>query len=398
MTTLRKPTIPYTKQKPVFNEANMRYLLLILMTLITSVPAAAQNTIFDMKEQCASRASVDAWSYDGTILATGYGGLHGITANWETPRVLARTSRYSNGRLSPNQELYAVFQETIFFSESFNNEHTIEAIKVFSTLNDNVVYSIPWENSWLNMWGYREMFWLNDEQILYEYSDDFVHELDEIRVVNPIEGTTEKWDTAIDILDGGSGFGREYIQFPSPNFNRTIYRSFHPTESRRFWALFDPNKPEPMTELLTYGDSIFAWLPDSSGFVGQITDEDEYKSLKYFDSNGNEIATVLDLEQERIYLPNNLKFSSDGKYLAVKIWGGNLLIVDMKNQELIDTCLSTADNIAWSPDNSQIVFLEPRSGTQNVYVLDITSWSYRAVAKHIVQSTRWDKIIGWREN
>jgi len=373
----------------------MRYFSLIFL-FVMMIPTFAEDDIWTLQEQCVPRAPIGSWSYDGTILATGYSGLHGINADWETPRVMVRTSRYSNGLLSPNQRWYAEFQGYVYYAESFNDLHVIEAITVNSTLGDNNVYSIPWENSWLNMWGYREIFWLNDEQILYEYSDDFVHDLDELRVINILEGTTAKWDSAIDILDGGSGFQREYVQFPSPDFTQTINNSHHPDENRRYWAIYDIDEVKPLAEIETRSEAIFEWLPNSSGFVGEITDADENTSLTYFDKNSNKLATIMTLDRDQVRYPRNLRFASNGRYLAIKIWRGNLLIADMDTHQVIDTCLSTADSITWSPDNSQIAFLEPNSGTQNVYVFDLDSWSYRAVARHIVQST-WDKIIGWRE-
>ena len=165
-----------------------------------------------------------------------------------------------------------------------------------------------------------------------------------------------------------------------------------------YWAVYDIDNNNALEELNTISGAIFTWFNDSSAFVGELIDKDRSSTLVYFDHDGSKIATIMSLGEYKIRYPNNLILSSDGKYLAIKVWNGTLLLADMKNQEVIDTCLSSADGITWSPDNSQIAFLEPNSGTQDVYVFDLDSWSYRVVAQHIVQNTSWDKIIGWRDN
>ena len=366
------------------------------------LPAIAQEDGWSVDEQCASRASADNWSYNGTILATGYGGLHGINAAWETPRVVARIGRYPDGRLSPDNRWYAGLERQVIYAESFNHLHVIEAIHVYSTLDNTIVYSVPWENSWLQMWGYRAMYWLNNEHILYEYSEDYVHDLDELVMLNPFDNTTSQWNSAIDILDGGSGFQREYIQFPSPDFTRTVYYHYDTDESRHYHALYDVSSGELLTELQLSNDAVVVWFPDSSTFVAESSVSNDDTRLALYDRDGNFMTTLFDLGLFRIRHPQNMSLSPDSRYLAFKPdyqWERQTLhIVDMESGTVIDTCLIPADSFVWSPNGTQITFLEPGNGTQNVYIFDLSSWSYRAVGRHIVQTSFWDMVIGWREN
>lgn len=247
------------------------YVLTVIFLMSFLIPSIVQENRWSFIEQCASYATMDAWSYEGTILATGYGGLHGIRADWETPRIVAHIRHHPNGRLSPDNRWYAGLEKQVFYSESFNHLHVTEAIQVYSTLDDNIVYSVPWQNSWLQMWGYREIFWLDNEHILYEYSEDFVHDLEELVSLNPFNETTSSWNASVDILDGGSGFRREYIQFPAPDFSRTIYYQYNAMQDRHYRALYNVQTSELLTEFQSPSGAMVSWLPDSSAFAIEIT-------------------------------------------------------------------------------------------------------------------------------
>ena len=371
-----------------------RYCLLVVLFLILNPQTKAQETEWKFQEQCAAYATSNL-EFHGTILATGYGGLHGINANWETPRIVARINRYSDGRLSPDQRWYAEVLENVIYAESFNDEHVIENIRVSSTLGDSTVYVIPWQNSWLQMWGYREFFWINNDHILYEFSDNFVHDLEELVSVNPFENTVVQWNASIDILDGGSGFQHQYIQFPSPDFTKTVY---FPSLYQDHFALYDVSSGELVSKLPSMADAVVAWQPDSSAFALEITTNDNQTELVIYDSEGNFIESLFELGSYRIHTPENIRWSYNSQYLAFRPASRTLLIADTKSQSVLDTCLTTGTGFSWSPDGTQIAFLEPGSGIQGVTVFDLPTWTYRIVARHIVQTDFWDKVIGWRED
>lgn len=365
------------------NKFGLFVLLWVLFSFLTTTSAQIESWQF--KDNCAIQATTDDWVFSGTILATGYGGIHGFNAHWETPRVMARIDRFVEGRLSPDNRWYAVPQERVIYAESYNHEHVIEAINVYSTFPDDVVFIVDWQNSWLQMWGYRELFWLDNEHILYEESEDFVHSLDELVTLNPFDDSATSWQAAVDILDGGSGFHREYVQFPSPDFTRTVY----------YGDLYDVASGDNLIELET-SNNIAAWRPDSSAFVTEVANGEAQAALAMFDRDGNAIEIVLDGDPLNLRNPQNMQWSSDGRYLGLHPRSGTLQVFDFQDREVRDSCLSSATGFAWSPDATQIAFLEPGNGVQDVYVLDLPSWSYRAVARHIVQGRYSDTIIGWR--
>lgn len=372
------------------------FFITICLCILTIEPTSAQESSWPLEERCATPAQAGAWSYDGTILATGYGGLHGISAAWDTPRVVARSGRNPSGVLSPNNRWYAVRKEHVIYAESYNHEHVIDAIQVYSTLDDNVVYSISWQNSWLNMWGYRELFWLDNEHILYERSEEFVHELEEIVILNPFDESTESWNAQIDVLDGGSGFYREFVQFPSPDFTRTVYYRYDSDRNLFYWALYDLTTGEELIKVETT-DAVFSWLPDSSGYAAAITNDEKTKLMSY-DRFGESAVILLELGSANIQSPQDMIFAPNGQLLAFRPSADTLYIADMQGQAIFNTCLSISTGFSWSPGSHQLSFLESGNGTQDVYVLDLDSWSYRAIARHIVLDNYRDRIIGWRED
>lgn len=373
-----------------------KQLILVLLCLMICAPAVGQELQWKYEERCAPQVLADAWEYDGTILMTGYAGLHGVNAAWETPRVVVPIGRHPTGRLSPDGNWFASLQGHVIYSQSYNHEHVIEAIQVFSTAEDTLVYTIPWQNSWLQMWGYREFFWFDNEHILYEYSENISHELDEFVTIDPISGTSTPFEAQVDILDGGSGFQREYVQFPSPDFTRTVFKTYVPDETYRQWALYDIQSGETIAPIQTQDDASFAWQPDSAAFVGHITTEDGRSSLLLFDRDGNITDTILEFDSDYVGVPQNMRWSPDGRYLGFA--RSTLLVIDTQRNLVLDTCFATARGIVWSQDGDQIAFLEPGDGLQDVYVLDLDTWSFRIVARHIIETSYWHMILGWRSD
>ena len=190
-------------------------------------------TFGHFRKRCVPRAPIGSWSYDGTILATGYSGLHGINANWETPRVVARTSRYSDGRLSPNQQWYSAFQKYVVYAESYNHLHVIEAIKIFSTLGDDICSHNPMGKFLATNVGLSRN--LLDEIM----NKSCMNILMTLFMIWTKLGLSILWKQLqkngkqrLTYSNGGSGFQREYVQFPSPDFSRTINYGYHADDNR----------------------------------------------------------------------------------------------------------------------------------------------------------------------
>jgi hypothetical protein len=191
-------------------------------------------------------------------------------------------------------------------------------------------------------------------------------------------------------VDGGDGFNIEYVQYPSPDFTRTIYRD----RNAWFWALYDATTGEILSEFETTRESVFSWSQDSQRFLGEISDESKTEFV-LFDSEGNEIETVFDVDGDGIRTPHQLVWSPEKRYVALNLT--TLHILDFERREVIDTCLTVGKGMSWSPDNTQLAFTQPGSYiTADVRILDIATWSMHAVARHIVNYDGYDIVIGWR--
>lgn len=367
-------------------------VLFAVLSALISVPASAQENAETALKRCAAYSDENTWTYAGTILATGYGGLHGINAAWETPHIVVGGGYNDEGRLSPDGRWYLTLKENVIYSESLNHLHEIEAIHVHSTFDDNTAYIVPWQNSWVNMWGRREVFWFDNEHILYEFAED-PFQPGNFFLINPFTSEITPQVFPVDILDGGSGFDREYIQTSSPDFTRTIYQA-HVYDLTSEVPL-PPEDALAKLEAPKWKEN-FLWLPDSSAFIGEIAVTEDHTRLDLFDRDGSFMTTLFDLGEERIFPRYAIQVSPDGRYLVFE--HGTLHLIDIKTGTVTDTCLNPGRGFAYSPDGTQIAFVKPGRGLQEVYVFDLPTWTYRAVAYHIVKYDISNRVIGWRKD
>ena len=95
--------------------------LLALWLMISSVSAQQDWTVV---KQCIqpTRAS-ENWSFEGTILLRGYGGVHGVNALWDTPHIVAQIPpvRPYGVALSPDEFWYAVLDLDRFCATKLNS-------------------------------------------------------------------------------------------------------------------------------------------------------------------------------------------------------------------------------------------------------------------------------------
>ena len=84
---------------------------------------------WEIEEHCIEepRHPPDDWTYDGTLLMSGYAGIHAMQSNWETPHVEAfyRSDVQGNrpiirGQISPDGNWYAVPIGDTWVEPSFN--------------------------------------------------------------------------------------------------------------------------------------------------------------------------------------------------------------------------------------------------------------------------------------
>lgn len=68
-----------------------RFFLILpcLLILIIMIHAQEPDSGWEIIERCVGEPTIppDDWTFEGTILATGWAGIHGINADWDTPVV-----------------------------------------------------------------------------------------------------------------------------------------------------------------------------------------------------------------------------------------------------------------------------------------------------------------------
>lgn len=102
-----------------------KYSIFVILICSISLIIHAQEATeepesgWEIVERCVGEpiTSSDDWTFEGTILASGWAGIHGINASWDTPRVLhfetAPTNtgdRRQGAIVTPNHEYIEIFR------------------------------------------------------------------------------------------------------------------------------------------------------------------------------------------------------------------------------------------------------------------------------------------------
>ncbi|GAB5490234.1 MAG: hypothetical protein Phog2KO_04490 [Phototrophicaceae bacterium] len=371
--------------------------ILLIFGQIVSAQDTGEDAVegWEIVERCVGEpiTAPDDWTFDGTILASGWAGIHGINADWDVPRVLAFNDRWNTeigGALSPNNEWFAVTtvserRDNDSIWRLFIIEYTLE---IYNLVDRSLQISFDWQNQYdvvsgsgASRYYYQRIpRWLDNETILYQR----VNTLFEINInTQEIIESSVYWESGI-----FSPLFPDYIMSVSPDFSRTVFR-----ENRGQYALVEMNTgtnisiPAELSPDESYSiGAIVNWSSDSSIFtVGR-----EYQ-IKLFDRDG-EIITIIDSAGSPVdnaFSPNSNSF--------VYFHDGTVHIADIQNQQLIDTCFSDYyRSIAWSPSNNFIATIgdypETSLQVRPIYVMDLNTYQIYIVAYHD------GRIIGWRED
>jgi hypothetical protein len=390
-----------------------RLLLTLTIFLLIALPHAASaqdgDTVsgWPVVERCVTpTVRPDGWTFDGTILLEGYAGIHGVNDAWPTPRVLVFLSdpiMAGDAGLSPDGKWYANLHRKFFYAESYNHLFDIDAIQVYSTENQDEVYSLPWDNYYSINSGGDRMYWLDHSHLIYIFNQRAGDEPIKTLIIDPFDGSTTEWqgEKSYRVLYIQAIYTWEWpAQYPSPDFSRVLVYWFWGEPQ----GLYDASSYDLIAGINLAHEPNVKWMQDSSRFVAEIdTDPDEQREsrqLALFDRDGNQLDTLIALAEGYSLSIPSAGWSSNGRYLAanIKHQENNVLhLVDLDNHQIINTCLQTGEGVAFSPDNTQLAILEPGTGTKYVMVLDLETWTLHPVARHIVDS-RYGSVIGWRED
>lgn len=376
-------------------------LSIVFILLIFGQSTQAQETSeepiegWEIVERCVGDPMTppDDWVFDGTILASGWAGIHGINADWDVPRILAFNENWNTeigGTLSPSNEWFAVTttSERTVNDSIYGLVVTEYTLKIYNLVDRSIQISLDWQNHYdiaigsgaTRYYSQRMPRWLDDETILYQKED----KLFEINITTlEITESSIYWEEGV-----FSPLFPDYIMSVSPDFTRTVFR-----ENRRQYALIEMSNKNILSypaqlspdESYSIGAGI-NWSPDSQYFTISRNHQ-----VTLFDRDGETIITIDESGSpfDRTFSPNSNSF--------VYFHNGTIHIADIENQQLINTCFSDYyDSISWSTSGNFIAIMgdSPSLVAQlrPVYVIDLSAEQVYIVAYHD------GRIIGWRED
>lgn len=386
---------------------NLRIIatLFFCMTLIMIAYADDDpETPFPIEERCVAEPiqPSDDWSYSGTLLMSGYAGIHAMQTDWATPHVEAffysddLGDPIDGGQVSPDGRWYAIPIGTIETEPSLNQFWITDGLRVYSLTDDTELnfdlnhYDYLLDYDRLAFYGttgvYQATRWLNNDVLII---GSFM--------IRPFDSQIE----VSTIIIAESYFADFEV---APDWSRVYGFT---ASGERGKGILDPKSPDEAINLLQA--RAIAWRPDSSSFIAEQQIEG-IRQLSLFNRDGEFI--------EKLYVPddgfmdirrqvagrNELGWSSDNQYFAFVYYPPlskptQLILLDMENRVAINTCLRSVSQPIWSPDGTQIAILSRATENLKVVVFDLDTWVAYDVARHsgISGALRPD-MIAWRNN
>lgn len=354
----------------------MKHIAIIICLIITTITTHAQDaeTGWTIIDRCVGDPIIppDDWSFDGTILATGWAGIHGISAEWDVPRILAFRSnwvRFGGTDISPNRRwLVSVLGHANATNNTFGYNVSVYGLQVYDLSNRRNQIHIPWNleysvnGSTGNGAAYDTVSprWLDNEHFIYRQDDTLVK-------VNPFTGEIEEWDI-LWMLEDIDPLAPTSVLAPSPNWSNVIYD----LEIGLRYDLLDTESGNTITTLAEQDDFRSQFLPiwrlDSSGFI--MEDED---ALYIFDADGNRTETIAPSNYVHFFQ----SWSPSERYLVLAniIDNHTLHIADFGEQHIYNTCVSIHgwSRIAWHTESKQFAFYTDRTNDM-VLIFDTNLW------------------------
>jgi hypothetical protein len=373
-------------------------LFLLLATFISQAQDENATQGWDIIERCVSEATEppDDWTYDGTILATGWAGIHGINAAWETPSVLHFETTPTRGdyygvssSIAPNGLWYAELYVSVLTPGYMGRpNHRAEEIIVSSLVNSYQTYRIelPWIPSY--DWAtYRTLppllYWWDDNHLLFQRT-----------LINPFTSEITEMETLWYLW-------RDEL---SPDRTRMVHIQALDelmSESNSYLWIFDEGS---IDFDFTFGFSEVDWANNSRFFVAVARPErerldEENRYIVLVDADGNlkedyvfEVAGYAGIEVFPATIVDGI--SSSNRYFLIHAPGPEgrvLYIADTHTAIIYRTCIGY-QNVVWSPYTEQVALIPSGEGQRPVQIFDLEDWQVYIVAYHD------GRIIGWRED
>jgi hypothetical protein len=383
-----------------------RGLLIILCLLLLWVRIVSAQDTFPVEQRCidAPTAPPDGWTYPGTILMSGYAGIHAMQADWETPRVVASIPQGSTGgvavdggQISPDQNWYAVPIGDVTITPSLNQIWEVRSVWVYSLLGDGSVFKYDFPNT---LGGEANYIYF---PVLWQTNETFTIGGFQVDLSNSAMSTSDfyMWDFVItpDTIapDLTRGYG-EWVTKTSSGIG--------------IFNLSDSSK------IASVGDFVFvSWQRDSAGFIAAPRKVEGFpQRLVYYDRDGEVAQRVVEISgrlsgytyKRPMSGRSELQWSPNDRYFAFvenfspETKPNKLYLVDMQEQIFIDTCLSALNAPVWSPDGTMFAYLADASDDLKVMIVDMKTWQSYDVARHsglervMSYYSYVPEMLGWR--
>lgn len=381
--------------------------VLVLLSLSASVVLADNDveTPWPVEERCVSEPTLppDDWTFNGTLLMSGYAGIHALQSGWETPRVEAffyaddLGKPIEGGQISPDGKWYAAPVGEVFTEITYTQYWKTDSLRIYSTSDDvELKFDLNESNTLFDEtgvyprfqggWTYEAVQWIDQKTLII---GSFLMRPFEQKVeLSPLETTVTN---------------RTYIAV-SPDWTR-VYGHVGDIEEGN--SVFDPHSPDEVINYLQVG--AVAWRLDSSGFIAeQRVDTEEHLSL--FTRDGEFVERVFVTEGGPLDIRhivagrNELGWSHDNRYFAFVHYPprsepSQLMLLDTENRIALNTCLSPVSQPVWSPDSTQVAVLLRTRENLRVAILDVATWQVYDVARHSgISGALSPDMIAWRNN
>jgi hypothetical protein len=342
----------------------------------------------------------DEWSYPGTILMSGYAGIHGIQLDWETPHIVAffrkdadRDYPLYGGQLSPDGNWYAAPIGEHWAEISFNNYWDVRKVRLYSMsgVSEEITFDLADYRDlyqyFPTAWSYLPIEWGNSERLI-------IGELS----IKPFMGAVEKLPFDLSAIT--------YTErFVSPDLTRSFgsIRFGHDSPMGGLVSL-DVGLLEDSELANVVG---LSWRRDSAGFMAAVKSDSQ---LVMYDRDGNRLESVFSLGEEVDIFHrgasgrNDLNWSPDDKQFAFTYRpqypeSRHLYIVNLDRKTVTDTCLQPMTQPVWSPDGKMLAYLANARENLKIIVVDLETWNSYDIGR---QSGRYGwtnspEMVGWRE-
>ncbi len=156
----------------------------------------------------------------------------------------------------------------------------------------------------------------------------------------------------------------------SPDGSRLVFSQLLPQISLVDRNIFTLSLLPFQTQQLTINDRdnrAPAWSPDGTQ-IAFIAVDDKQSVIYLMGAEGGNSRALARLNVQ----VSVLRWSPDGRYIAVEFWNGGASLLDIETSE-ISALRAFAIDVAWSPDSQYLVYSAPHDGDSDLFLYDVAA-------------------------